>query len=113
MFCSSCGKRIPTDSLFCPECGHQLRSDDATLPTGGTVTKTAPLRSTASAPTVSQGLNIGVIASTVIIPLIGLIMGFIYMRDEDQQKKSAGKVWLWTGVGAMIFWFFVTAGSGY
>ena len=46
----------------------------------------------------------------VVICLIGLfvaivpiIMGIIYMMDANPEKKSAGKLWLWVGIGEFVF----------
>ena len=60
---------------------------------------------------VSQGLNIGVIIASIIIPLIGIILGIIFMRDKNPNKKKVGRIWLYVGIGAFIFWILYQLGS--
>ncbi len=95
MFCRDCGKTIPDDSAFCPECGAKL----ATAPAG----EFAAVAAAPAAP-VSSGMNIGIIVASLFIPIVGLIMGFIYLRDSHPAKKKAGRTWLWVGGGAAVFW---------
>jgi hypothetical protein len=57
---------------------------------------------------VSDGLKIGIAVGSAIIPLLGIIMGAIYMNKPSLAKKKAGKLWLFIGIGAMIFWCLVT-----
>lgn len=49
-------------------------------------------------PVVSSGLNIAIIIATVIFPIVGIAMGFTYLRKEHPDAKKAGKTWLWLGV---------------
>ena len=96
MYCAKCGKSIPNDSVFCPECGYSLG-------------KVGPAASSLAVAEhgVSEALNIGTIVGSIILPLIGIIMGIIYLRDGNPDKKKAGKVWLLVGVGAAGFWLLV------
>ena len=48
---------------------------------------------------VSKELKIGILIGTVIIPLLGIIMGLIYMNDPNPEKKAVGKLWLYVGIG--------------
>lgn len=105
MFCSKCGKQIPDDSVFCPECGQSL-SQAAPSPSPG-ATPSAPAPSVE----VSPGLNIGIIVGSILIPLIGIVMGLIYMKDPDAAKQKAGKIWLWVGIGMGIFWILASLGG--
>ncbi|MCP4479036.1 MAG: hypothetical protein GY818_13205 [Planctomycetaceae bacterium] len=45
-------------------------------------------------PAVSEGMKIGIAILSFVIPLVGLIMGLIFMNDSDPSKKAAGKLWL-------------------
>jgi hypothetical protein len=69
----------------------------------------APPRETSSSfifarePAVSKGLKIGICIATLFLPILGLIMGVIYMNDANPEKKAVGKLWLIVGVGAAIF----------
>jgi hypothetical protein len=50
---------------------------------------------------VSDGLKIGIAILSFLVPLVGLIMGLIYLNDSHPDKKAAGKLWL-TCAGVMI-----------
>lgn len=52
-------------------------------------------------PVVSRGFNIAIIIGTLILPIIGVIVGFTYLRKEHPEAKKAGKNWLILG-GIMI-----------
>jgi hypothetical protein len=43
---------------------------------------------------VSGGMKVGIAILSFFVPLVGLIMGLIYMNDEHPDKKAAGKLWL-------------------
>jgi uncharacterized membrane protein YvbJ len=97
MFCTKCGKQIPDDSVFCPECGAAIRSEQS------------PVIAAARGGDVSSGMNVGIIAASIFVPLVGIIMGIIYMRDANPSKQKAGKVWLIVGIVALIIWAIVAA----
>jgi TIR domain len=60
------------------------------------------------APTVSKELKIGICVVSLFVPLVGIIMGAIYMFDTNPEKKGAGKLWLIVGgvsfLFACLFW---------
>lgn len=91
MLCPKCNQDNPNDAVFCGSCG-------ATMPTPRPTPRPAP---TPDEP-VSSNLNIGIIIGTIFLPLLGIIMGLIYMQDANPQKKAAGKLWLQIGIGWMI-----------
>jgi hypothetical protein len=82
MQCQKCGFENPAEAKFCGKCGEPLR---APAPSGGEA--------------VSQGLKVGIIVGTIFIPLLGIIMGAIYMNDPDLEKKKVGRLWLYVGIG--------------
>jgi tetrahydromethanopterin S-methyltransferase subunit G len=43
---------------------------------------------------VSDGMKIGIAIGSFFVPLLGLIMGLIYINDSHPDKKAAGKLWL-------------------
>jgi len=48
-------------------------------------------------PVVSPALNLGVLLGTIILPIIGIAMGFAYLRKTHPDAKKAGKLWLIVG----------------
>lgn len=49
-------------------------------------------------PMVSVGLHIAIIISTIIIPIIGIAMGYTYYRKGNSEARTAGKKWLILGL---------------
>ena len=98
MYCNKCGKEIPDESVFCPECGAKV--EKLPPPAVGTCPP---------AEEVSSGMNIGIIVASLFVPLVGIVMGIIYMRDPNPKKKAAGNTWLWVGIWSFIFWLIVKA----
>ena len=100
MYCAKCGFENPDEARFCGKCAALMpRVPGAPAPAG--YGPTPPL---ADANAVPSGLKLGIGISSVIIPLLGFIMGIIYMIDSNPAKKSAGKLWLLLGVAGMVMY---------
>jgi hypothetical protein len=52
---------------------------------------------------VSGGLKVVICLIGLFVAIVPIIMGIIYMMDANPQKKSAGKLWLWVGIGEFVF----------
>ncbi len=52
-------------------------------------------------PVVSKGVNIAIIIGTVLFPVIGIAMGYTYLRKDHPDAQKAGKNWLI--LGAVMF----------
>lgn len=48
-------------------------------------------------PVVSPALNIFVMLSSVFLPIIGIAMGFAYLRKQHPEAKKIGKTWAIVG----------------
>jgi hypothetical protein len=105
MRCAKCGHENPAEAKFCGRCATRLAPAEPSIPV-------APTGHPSSAGDVSQGLKIGIILGTLFIPLLGIIMGIVYMKDPSPAKKQAGKLWLWTGIGVMAVYCICTLISG-
>lgn len=72
----------------------------------GTAVNRSLLPVTAATPVIPDALKWGILAATVLIPLLGpllgIIVGLIYLNDREPEKQAAGKIWLFTGVGALL-----------
>ena len=102
MFCPKCGTSNPDEARFCGKCS-------APIQTPGPLTHPPPPAPGSTA--VSQGMKIGISIGTIIVPLLGLIMGGIYMADANPEKKAAGKLWLLIGAGMIVLYCLFTAAS--
>ena len=89
MFCPNCGADNPHEAKFCGGCGQAM------------VTVAAP---PPPAPVVSPGMKTGVILGSIFIPVLGLILGIIYMADQNPEKKAVGKTWLIVSVVVCLVW---------
>lgn len=49
-------------------------------------------------PVVSTGLNLTIIIGTIILPIIGIAMGYTYFRKDHPDAKKAGRNWLILGI---------------
>ena len=79
-FCTYCGAKVADDALFCPNCGASMSkgaSSDASH-TGGYF-HTAPRR--------DYGESVGVAILSFIIPIVGVIMFFVWRYDKPDFAK--------------------------
>ena len=67
--------------------GVNLKSDDST---------------SSDVKVVSNGFYIGVMIATVIFPIVGIIMGFTYLRKVHPSARKAGKSWLIVGSAIIL-----------
>lgn len=89
--CNTCGATVPDDATVCPYCGNA-------------VTPTQPNNElyTAEEDEPSVGLNI----LSVLIPLAGWIMYFVFKKDSPIKAKSCAK-FAWIGFAIdVVYWIF-------
>jgi uncharacterized membrane protein YvbJ len=79
MYCSSCGDQILPDAVFCPKCGVSNKKVDAT----NVVDKN------------SIGYNI----LSFIIPIVGLVLYFMFKKETPIKAKG---VLTWGIIGFVI-----------
>ena len=100
--CPNCGNQNPDDAKFCESCGTPLSTSVQQQPFSGTPIK----------PGVSGGAKTGLGILSFLIPLVGIILGIIYMNDSDPSKKAAGKTYLYLGIGGMVLGCLIVAAGG-
>ena len=88
MQCPKCGFDNLPEAKFCGRCGETLKAPVPPPPPNG-------------GEAVSQGLKVGILVGSIFIPLLGIIMGAIYMNDPNPEKKKVGRLWLYVGLGAL------------
>lgn len=49
-------------------------------------------------PVVSSAVNLAVIFGTLIFPIVGIAMGFTYLRKPNIEAQRVGKTWLVLGL---------------
>lgn len=113
MFCPECGTENPDDASFCGSCGKAITVSNTDQPTEpDEISKVVDLDHAPE--TVPDGLKYGVLAASVLMPLIGVGMGIYYMmKGENEDKKSVGRLWLYAGIGIAVVYFLLAEGGGY
>lgn len=96
MVCPKCGHANPDVAQFCGKCGGPLAAGGASGDRGQA--GSPPLTG------VSSEMKVIMIIATIVIPLIGMIMGVIYMNSPDPGKKAAGRTWLLVGIGVGVLY---------
>jgi len=98
MYCPKCGTDNPDVAKFCGNCSAPLAAAQVgtapPYPGTGTGAGSGSGTGTGGGEVVSSGKKWGIGILSVLIPLVGIIMGIIYMADANPEKKSAGKLWL-------------------
>lgn len=112
MYCPHCGDKNPDDARFCGNCGKPL-------PAGASAGQTPPTRTASAAPArpvtsasalpagdevVSSEMKIGIAVASVILPVVGIVMGIIYIASSSASRKAAGRLWLIVGGAMTIFY---------
>jgi len=105
MRCAKCGHENPAEAKFCGRCATRLAPAEPSIQVG-------PSAYPPAAGEVSQGLKIGIILGTLLIPLLGIIMGVIYMKEPSPAKKQVGKLWLYVGIGVVAAYCICSVVSG-
>lgn len=113
MFCAQCGTENPDDARFCGSCGATIeapepapvltaRSEIAQVPDLGTPAEAVP-----------PGLKWGILAVSVLIPIIGVGMGLYYwIKGGSEEKAAVGRLWFFVALGLAILYGLI-AGEGY
>ena len=90
MQCAKCSFDNTPEAKFCVRCGEPLKAAPP-----------APPAPSGGGEAVPQGLKIGIMIASFFIPLLGIIMGAIYMNDPNPEKKKVGRLWLYVALGAI------------
>jgi len=108
MLCPKCGVENTEQAEHCTNCSASLNeevsveqlSDRETEPAYPRITN-IDMQSGVSAnskPVVSSALNLIIISGSLFFPIVGIIMGFTYLRKTDPAAQKVGKTWLTFGM---------------
>jgi hypothetical protein len=84
MQCPNCGFERGTSFSLCSGCGSKV-------PSGVAVVRPRDAACTAR-------LKWGVLAATIVVPLVGIVMGGIFVVDARTEQRALGRLWLIAGV---------------
>ena len=115
MLCPKCEAENKDENETCTNCGESLLNDSDQVVNKAeanpkplvhqriTGANHKPAGSKSSdVKVVSNGFYIGIMIATVIFPIIGVIMGFTYLRKEHPSARKAGKSWLIVGSAIIL-----------
>lgn len=108
MLCPKCGMENTEQAEYCINCGASLKEEVSVEQLSNRETEPVYPRitnvdmqsgvSTQAKPVVSGTLNLIIISASLFFPIIGIIMGFTYLRKTDPAARKAGKTWLAFGI---------------
>lgn len=118
MLCLKCGTENTYQAESCIHCHEILRNkqrvsvdsnqqkrNEQTIQSETQAPDTLTVRTQESAhtsdkeqPVVSMGTNIAIIIGTIIFPVVGIAMGYTYLKKDHPDAKKAGKNWLILGL---------------
>jgi len=86
--CVTCGRSISWDTLVCPYCGMDYRYQAyAEVPKG---------------PLVSSGMKALLYIISFFIPIVGIIVGAIYISKPEDEYKQVGKMCIVLGIVSFV-----------
>lgn len=99
MFCRYCGKEIPDEAVVCVGCGRPVQP----------VKPPPPIPSDDKW---SGGAMTGLVIGSIFIPLLGIILGVIYMSNSQTapDRKKQAKTLLIVACSVMGAWFLLYIG---
>ena len=111
MFCRNCGKELLEQAVACTGCGMNPKEGCQHCPSCGTETKEKQIICTACGGSLengnssewSTGVYIGLLISSVIIPLIGFIYGGIQVKKAHPNSKRKDQAWHFVIAGVVGF----------
>ena len=101
MFCKYCGKEIADEAVVCIGCGRPVQPLKPTIPP-----------SMPSNGAWSSGAMTGLVIATILMPIIGLILGVIFMSNNSasQERKKQARTLLIVGcsiIAALVLLYFI------
>lgn len=113
MFCAQCGIENPDDARFCGNCGAASEAPDPAPvpPPPPEIAQVLDLGTPAES--VPPGLKWGILAVSVLIPIVGVGMGLYYwIKGGSEEKAAVGRLWFFVALGLAILYGLI-AGEGY
>jgi len=108
MFCPHCNTENEAEARFCGNCGGDLGKPKTPSRPDARPEPVEPVRIIDSGPPrglVAPGLRWGVLAVSVLMPLIGIGMGLYYwIRAESEDKIAVGKLWFFVALGIVVLY---------
>jgi len=116
MFCPQCGKENEAGARFCGHCGATI-AEPMPAPSPTPVQSAEPLRIVtpgAAGEVVSPGVKWGVLGVSVLLPVVGLVMGLYYwIKAESPDKVATGKLWFFGALALSVVYSLLGSAQQY
>ena len=113
MYCPECGTEVPNNAKFCGGCSYQFNPGSQT---SSEYARDEPISASDIDTTiepVSNGLKFGILGTSLVLPIVGIVMGGLYLvKGENDVKKAVGKLWLIVGISIGVL-YLLSASGGY
>lgn len=96
MYCPSCGQSNPDEAKFCGKCGAPVAAAPKPVHAVSGAAKETGV--------VSQQMKTWMMVASIVLPIVGIVVGIVYLLDDNPEKKEAGKLWLIVGIIAAVVW---------
>ena len=104
MLCPKCGTENTDQAESCIHCHENLltkphvSADTNQQKSDEQTTQSETQASDKEKPVVSMGVNIAIIIGTIIFPVVGVAMGYTYLKKDHPDARKAGRNWLVLGL---------------
>ena len=116
MFSPQCGKENEAGARFCGDCGATI-ADPMPAPSPTPVQSAEPLRTVtpgAAGEVVPPGVKWGVLGVSVLLPVVGLVMGLYYwIKAESPDKVATGKLWFFGALALSVVYSLLSSAQQY
>lgn len=122
MLCPKCGTENTDQAESCIHCHESLlnkphgsadtnqqKSDEQTTQSETQASDTSKVSekklahaSDKEKPVVSMGVNIAIIIGTIAFPVVGIAMGYTYLKKDNPDARKAGRNWLVLGLTVFL-----------
>lgn len=122
MLCPKCGTENTDQAESCIQCHESLlhqplastdtnqqKSDEQTTQSETQASDTSKVSekklthaSDKEKPVVSMGVNIAIIIGTIAFPVVGIAMGYTYLKKDHPDARKAGRNWLVLGLTVFL-----------
>ena len=90
MYCTHCGTNLNEDAKFCPNCGAPVEAQNNDFASSSSPSS-SPSSQNSAATAPGDAPNFGYALIGFLIPLVGLILYFIWKNDYPLRARSCGK----------------------
>lgn len=110
MLCPKCGTENTDQAESCIHCHESLLNkphvgaDTNQQKSDEQIIQSEAQGSDKEKPVVSMGVNIAIIIGTIAFPVVGIAMGYTYLKKDHPDARKAGRNWLVLGLTVFLMY---------